>query len=37
MNRNAELTEREGQIAERIAWGASLKEVAHALHIAYCR
>lgn len=35
MNRNAELTEREGQIAERIAWGASLKEVAHALHIAY--
>lgn len=35
MNRDVELTPRENQIAERIAWGASLKEAAYALHITY--
>ena len=33
MNKYAELTRRESQIAERIAWGASIKEVAYALQI----
>lgn len=33
MNRYVELTPRENQIAERIAWGASGKEVASALKI----
>ncbi|MCD7850425.1 MAG: helix-turn-helix transcriptional regulator [Parabacteroides sp.] len=33
MNRHAELTPRENQIAERIAWGASVKEVAYALQV----
>lgn len=33
MNQYAELTPRENQIAERIAWGASVKEVAFALQV----
>ena len=33
MKRNVDLTIRESQIAERIAWGASGKEVAFDLHI----
>lgn len=33
MDPSAKLTIRESQIAERIAWGASGKEVAYALHI----
>lgn len=35
MNKDAELTPRENQIAERIAWGATFKEVAYHLHITY--
>ncbi|UBD73548.1 helix-turn-helix transcriptional regulator [Parabacteroides goldsteinii] len=35
MNKDAQLTKRERQVAERIAWGASFKEAAYALHIAY--
>lgn len=35
MNRNVQLSKRENQIAERIAWGATFKEVAYALHITY--
>jgi DNA-binding CsgD family transcriptional regulator len=33
MNQSVELTPRENQIAERIAWGASVKEVAFALQV----
>lgn len=33
MNLNAQLTKREAQIAEMIAWGAAKKEIANALFI----
>ena len=36
MNAKAELTKREHQIAKLIAWGATKKDVANKLHIAYC-
>lgn len=35
MNKDADLTPRENEIAERIAWGSTFKEVAYALHITY--
>lgn len=35
MNGKVDLTPRENQVAERIAWGATFKEVAYALHITY--
>lgn len=36
MNAKTELTKREIQITKLIAWGATKKDVANKLHIAYC-